>query len=442
VKSVITVREYARLTTDAIAEPTLDLAQVSVSAFDWLCDLNANLSRAGASLIQLENRCLLMLDNFVGVLETPCGTVIEILPKHFESEDCIIQSRALLRRMIQISLKLPTREVGAADLQYFDAPLSEWIISQFLLALEHLVKRGLRFDYLHVEEEQRFLRGQLDFVKQMRQPPGRKHRFQIRHDIYSPDRPENRLLKFALDQVCKVTKDAGSWRLAQELRNALLEIPASCDARQDFKKWSGERLMAHYVPVKPWCELIINQHVPLAVAGEWHGMSLLFPMEKLFERYVAASLYADLLPDAHLQSQAQSEYMCQHRGRSFFKLKPDLIVGSQQKKWVLDTKWKRVGSFAEGKNYGLKQSDFYQLFAYGHKYLGGDGELMLVYPRRSAFDVPLEVFEFAPQLKLWVLPFDMERGVLVGAPEGFPLHSMVHSENSEHSNHALQKTTQ
>jgi 5-methylcytosine-specific restriction enzyme subunit McrC len=130
VKPIVTVREYARLTTDTVAAPTLDLAQVSVSAFDWLCRLSAFFSKAGAGLVQLENRCLLKLDNYVGVLETPCGTRLEILPKHFEREDCIKQSRALLRRMIQASLDLPTREVGAADLQHFDAPLSEWVIGR------------------------------------------------------------------------------------------------------------------------------------------------------------------------------------------------------------------------------------------------------------------------------------------------------------------------
>jgi 5-methylcytosine-specific restriction enzyme subunit McrC len=99
------------------------------------------------------------------------------------------------------------------------------------------------------------------------------------------------------------------------------------------------------------------------------------------------------------------------------------MVHHQQKSWVLDTKWKRLNSSDEDKSYGLKQSDFYQLFAYGHKYLAGEGELVLIYPRRSAFDAPLQVFEFAPKLMLWVVPFDMERGVLLGAPEGFPLLS-------------------
>ncbi len=56
----------------------------------------------------------------------------------------------------------------------------------------------------------------------------------------------------------------------------LLEIPSSRDTTQDFKQWRRDRLMAHYQPVKPWCELIIQQQTPLAIASEWQGMSLLF----------------------------------------------------------------------------------------------------------------------------------------------------------------------
>lgn len=409
-KTTLTVREYARLTTSHVPDPTLDLAQVSTSAFDWLCEQSSTFSKAGAALVQVEGRRFLKIDNYVGVLETPCGTCIEILPKHFEEGDCIKQSRALLRRMIQKSLNLPTREVGATALQRFDAPLTEWVMSSFLEALDHLIKRGLRFDYHRVEEEQRYLRGQLNTARQMRQPPGRQHHFQIRHDIFLPDRPENRLLKTALDIVCKTTQDPSNWRLSHELRSMLLEIPTSRDTTQDFKQWRNDRLMAHYQPVKPWCELIIQQQTPLAIAGEWQGMSLLFPMEKLFERYVAACLRESLPKDATLHVERKSEYLCEHKENRVFQLRPDLMITQGGKKWVLDTKWKRLDSEAGSKNYGLSQSDFYQLFAYGHKYLGGQGDLVLIYPRRAAFQETLPVFEYSAELRLWVVPFDLGVG--------------------------------
>jgi 5-methylcytosine-specific restriction enzyme subunit McrC len=411
-KTSLTVREYARLTTSHIEHPSLDVAQVSPSAFDWLCDLNATFTQAGAAIVQVQDRRWLKLDNYVGVVETPCGTRIEILPKHFEQGDCIQQSRALLRRMIQRSLKLPSREVGATDLQRFDAPLTEWVMARFLEALEHLIKRGMRFDYQRVEEEQRFLRGQLNTARQFRQSPSRQHQFQIRHDVFLPDRPENRLLKTALEIVCKATQDASSWRLCHELRSMLLEVPASRDTLRDFQQWRHDRLMAHYQPVKAWCELIIQQETPLAVAGTSRGMSLLFPMEKLFESYVAASLREGLHPDATLRTQVAGQYLCAQGQRQVFRLKPDLVVEHGAKRWVLDTKWKRLDSDLAGENFGLSQADFYQMFAYGQKYLPGQGDLVLIYPRRSRFQEALPVFEYAPGLRLWVVPFDLEVGKL------------------------------
>lgn len=62
--------------------------------------------------------------------------------------------------------------------------------------------------------------------------------------------------------------------------------------------------------------------------------------------------------------------------------------------------------------YGLSQSDFHQLHAYGHKYLSGVGEMALVYPSTATFRAPLEPFLFEPRLRLWVLPFDLDCDVL------------------------------
>lgn len=414
-KTTITVREYARLTTEPVVA-SMDRAQVSASAFDWLCKLNASFSSKGASLLQVEGRQWLRLDNYVGVLETPCGTCLEILPKHTEGEDCPVATRALLRKMIQAALNLPTRNAGVAALELYDAPLSEWVMRRFLEELDYLVKRGIRFDYQRVEEERSAIRGQLNLVAQIRQTPGRQHFFQVRHDVFVPDRAENRLLRLAVERICKATQDAANWRLAHELRSLMLEVPVSRLPSEDFRHWRSDRLMAHYQPVKPWCELVLGQHMPLAVMGDWQGVSLLFPMEKIFERYVAAALVKELTSGAKLIAQKASEYLCTHRDSPLFRLEPDLYIQQSKKCWVLDTKWKRLDINAQKGKYGLSQSDFYQLFAYGHKYLpDGKGELILIYPKRSVFATALPVFDFGGGLTLRVLPFDLETAQLVDA---------------------------
>lgn len=415
--ALVTVREYARLTTAAVAPGSLDCAQISESAFDWLCELSASFNRNGASLLQVEGRRALKWDSYVGVLQTPCGMRLEILPKHHEQDDCLAKSRRVLRKLIQHALKLKPREASVASLELFDAPLSEWVMGQFLAELDLLVKRGVRFDYRRLEEEQRFLRGQLNVVAQMRQPPGRQHHFQIRHDVFLPDRAENRLLKLALEQVAKNTQDASNWRLANELRSMLAEVPASWQVSHDLRAWSCDRLMAHYQEIKPWCELILNQQMPIAVSGEWQGMSLLFPMEKLFENYVEGWLSSRLVPSARLTAQAARQSLCQHDGSAMFRLEPDLLLQRGLHTWVLDTKWKRLDSADRLNKYGLSQADFYQLFTYGQKYLAGRGELALIYPRTAQFSQPLPPFDFNPELRLWVLPFDLDEDVLL-AGEG------------------------
>jgi 5-methylcytosine-specific restriction enzyme subunit McrC len=409
----ITVREYARLTTHEVSEPTLDRAQISKSAFDWLCELSATFGRSGASLLEVEGRRWLRLDSYVGVIETPCGTRLEILPKHMGEGDCIASSRRLLRQMISSAMDLPVRVANETSLQLFDAPLSEWVIGQFLSALDHLIKRGVRSDYVRIESSERYLRGQLDVVRQMRQPPGRAHIFQIRHDVFLPDRPENRLLKSALTLVCKRTQLPENWRLAQELRTLFHEVAGSTDFASDFKKWGTDRLMAHYQPIRSWCELILYRQMPFSVVGDWHGISMLFPMEKLFERYVTAALRTMIASETSLKTQASSQSLCTHQKRPMFRLEPDILIEQGLLRWVLDTKWKRINQHLVEKNYEISQSDFYQMFAYGQRYLGGKGDMALIYPMHQHFSAPLSAFQFDSNLRLWAIPFDLDNRCLL-----------------------------
>lgn len=174
--------------------------------------------------------------------------------------------------------------------------------------------------------------------------------------------------------------------------------------------------MAHYRPARPWCSLILNEEAPLSILGEWRGASLLFPMEKVFERYVEGCLRRSLPEDAVLTSSASSEHLCSHQGQRWFLLKPDFLVQRGSQRWVLDTKWKLLDQSLCGnlEKYGLSQADFYQLFAYGQRYLGGQGTMLLIYPRTSSFQAPLDDFIFSDQLRLRVVPFDLETGSVVG----------------------------
>lgn len=408
--TLVVVREFARLTTDTV-EKTLNQATITDSAFEWLCGLASGFNKSGTSILHIENRKWLKLDSYVGVLETPCGTVLEILPKHTEADSDLsgVSSRALLIRMLTVALDLPVRSTDIANIKTFPYPLLEWVMKQFVLSLDQLIKRGIRFDYHRIEDEQKYLRGQLDLVKKMRQPPGRQHIFPIRHDVFLVDRPENRLIKSAIIRICRTTKQSDTWRLSHELSGILSEVQESTDVQRDFLEWKHDRLMAHYQSIRIWSELVLGGQMPLALQGKTNGISLLFPMEKLFERYIEVKLKMLLNPQFKLISQARGQSLCIHNGMGMFQLRPDFLVKKGDKNTlILDAKWKLLSSSDRENKYGLSQADFYQMFAYGNKYIESKGEMLLIYPSTKSFGSLLEPFDYSSDLRLWVAAYDLE----------------------------------
>jgi 5-methylcytosine-specific restriction enzyme subunit McrC len=417
---LITVREYARLTTATVPRPSTGLAQVGPDDFDWLVAESDRLRAGrGAQLVQVEGRTALRLDNYVGVIATPSGTRIEILPKTtFDTNEATVaQARRILQKMLSRCLHLDPRISQVTALETYDYPLTEWVASSFLQSVDRLLKRGLRFDYHPVREELRFMRGRLQFARQSRQAPGRAQFFQVEHDVFDADRAENRLICSALDVVRKRTREPRNWRLAHALSRQLAEVPSSSNIREDLRSWRDDRLMAHYAPVRPWTTLILDEEMPLSVAGQQAGESMLFPMEKLFEQYVGLTLRRWLPKKHELVSQARRQHLCKHDSRPWFELRPDFLVthdGSVIS--VIDAKWKLVDVRRNDEDtaYNLSQADFYQLFAYGEKYLGGRGKLVLLYPATEYFTRPLPSFDFHETLSLRVVPFDLERDAPIG----------------------------
>lgn len=416
---MIQVREYARITADANATPSLDLGVVSQATFDWLVDLNKQPNTR--RLLVVDGHHHLRLDSYVGYLQSPAGEAIEVLPKTGFGVEHPQAARKVLRKMLCSALKLTPRESGSACLQRMDTPLHEWIFGQFLIELNRLVVRGLRFDYQRVEEESRFIRGQLNIAAQQRQAPGRAHLFHIRHDIYSPDRIENRLLKAALNIVCRYCQHPENWRLANELAHILEPVSPLHDPLRVLSQWADTKLLQSYQAVKPWCQLILEQLNPNFQQGQHQGIALLFPMERLFEVHVAACLGRRVLSPWKLKVQPASEYLVAHQpinstaSYRWFNLQPDLMLINANSCQIMDTKWKLLNEMAatsEAK-YQLSQQDFYQLFAYGQKYQKGEGDMMLIYPRHPGFTNPLPGFHFDDKLRLWAVPFCIERDQLM-----------------------------
>ncbi|HHF3141646.1 MULTISPECIES: McrC family protein [Vibrio] len=415
---VIAVREFGLLLNGG-NESSTDCHSIPSKAFEWLMVNGQSNNQHSVDLIKVKKHgrsIALQVINYVGVLETPCGTRIEILPKISEQEDSQSATKVLLK-MLSTVHKLNMHRFENTSLQTLNRPLFEALIGFFLKEVSDVIKKGIRSQYTRVQERKPYLKGQLQTSKQLNQRPGCLNSFHISYDEFSPDRAENRLIRSALNQVMKWSKNSDNLRLSSELQFALDDIPCSKNYAFDFRQWSKERSLVHYRTVKPWCELILSYCSPVSLSGLHNGISMLFPMENLFERYVAIRLGKSLQPSLKLKTQANSCALVTHKPRSgksqeWFRLKPDIVVSdktSHEPLYVADTKWKRINEkqATAKQKYGISQSDMYQMFAYGQNYLGGSGVVYLIYPAYENFNKPLPPFRFDENLVVKVIPYDL-----------------------------------
>lgn len=425
---VYCIREYGYLLDGGIIE-THNVISIPRSAFkSLLADLHDDGAEADIQpflkLTTYNRKPALKVQNYVGVLRTPCGTQIEILPKLYNNvlkEDSIEKTRTQLLTMLRTLRNSPFKKAGKANIRDAKMPLLEVYITQFLSRVNELVKRGVRSDYVSVRKNAKFLKGRLMISQQVRKNAFHQERFYIEYDEYQINRPANRLIKTTLTLIVKLSKLSANQRLARELSFVFEDVPQCVDVKGDFMKIKIDRAMGYYAEVLSWCRLLLRGHGPTTADGEFNTLTLLYPMERIFEDYVAHCLRKNLLdyyPEDHfLKTQAKKHSLVEkHNGKPIFNLRPDLLIQKDGNNvWVMDTKWKLINSNNRSKKYGISQADMYQLYAYGHKYMKDveNKTLMLIYPRTDTFNEPLPIFNYEDGFILKVVPFDIGTGKLI-----------------------------
>ena len=416
----LTVYEFDAIVAERFGDTkSSGLRFVPPHVFDWLESQALRSVEIGESawlrLTQRQGCKAIQVTSFVGVIRTPCGYQIEVLPKVAKaigSGDG--KARKMLIEMLCCLGNFRHIKTKNASILAASMPLLEVFIAEFLSSIEQVVKRGIRSDFSTSQNNQFALRGKLQMAEHLRKNLCRRDRFFVEFDEFSPDRPENRLLHAALRRAVEWTSTQNNQQFARELCFIFSDIPLSLDVSTDFRKVRLDRGMAYYETALAWARLILTDESPLTGSGNHQSPSLLFPMEAVFEAYVAKHLKRQLTHEFTLHEQVSRVSLVRHLDKQWFRLKPDLLVlASSQNHLVLDTKWKLIdGSQANGtEKYGLSQNDFYQLYAYGQNYLEGKGDLVLIYPKTDSFSEALSVFEFPKSsgLRLWVLPFCLEK---------------------------------
>lgn len=363
----------------------------------------------------------LQVRNHAGVILTPDGTHIEVLPKIGRTLPSATAARKSLLVMLRALNGFSHIQTSSALIHEEKMPLLEVFIGQFVESVLNLVKKGLKSDYVQAVDNLNYQKGKLVAAGQLRKNLVTKNKFYCEYQDYLVDRPANRLIHSALNTVAKFSRSAKHKKQLHELFFIFEEVPLSHDYKSDLSRLRLDRGMSHYhVPIA-WATLILNGFSPQTMKGSNQAISLLFPMERVFEDYVAKVLKQQVPANLVVRSQVKRKSLVEHKQASWFKLQPDLLLEKEGRVVsILDTKWKLLDQTKDNGSdkYGLSQNDFYQMFAYGQHYFddrADEREMFLIYPAHDGFKAPIEQsFDFVAcdgnKLKLWIVPFVIAEG--------------------------------
>ena len=371
--SSLTLREYE----NARIGPVWDASAKTVSRREVaLLDLYQR--RTEKKLFELGHRWI-KATNWVGVIGVG-NRCIEVIPKIDEacSEPNV---RENLLYMIARAGFVPLANADIARLANTNKPLLIAYMELYVDQLAREWRKGQIKRYVLQEENRGCLKGKLLLPVHLRTNSLHKERFFTASDEFTCDNAISQLLKAALR---KCQEQSFSSRLSLKARSLMPDLEEVSDVRPDVLDMNHiqvDRCVSRFAPILNMAKFILKDVSPSPAESGYAVYSLMFDMNDVFERFIAAEVKAAMRREpVRVNYQVSGKSLLMRNGRRQFALRPDIgVFQGKRNLCMLDTKWKRLAANRSHDN--VSQSDIYQMYAYGKEY--DSPRVILLYPQHS-----------------------------------------------------------
>ena len=326
---------------------------------------------------------IISVNNYVGLIQMHNGYQIQVLPKIDFVDDADSKNEETKRvflRMLRSMKDFPSKVFNEANLKMDRMTLYEIFINMYLQEVRTLVKHGIKSAYIAREDNLNFYKGKLVVNEHIKRNAAHGERFYVCYDEYLVDRAENRLVKATLLKLQGITNSAQNQKEIRQLLTSFEMVRPSVNHQKEFSKVVINRNTKDYDMLMRWSRVFLLNKSFTTFSGGTNARALLFPMEKVFESYVAQQLKKALAELGWEVSTQDKGYYLFDSPRQF-ALRPDIVITREDGSIIiLDTKWKSLVDKPRI-NYGISQADMYQMYAYSKKY--NTPEIWLLYPVNS-----------------------------------------------------------
>jgi 5-methylcytosine-specific restriction enzyme subunit McrC len=303
---------------------------------------------------------------YVGIIQVG-NILIEILPKADRCEGDQANKQKwhdVLLTMIRTCRLLKIETLTSATLKFKNSNILDLYIEVFLNEVEKIIHHGLSKKYREHEENLYKLKGCLNFHQQLKSNLIHKERFYVRYQIYDIHNSLNKILYKTLSIIPRLTTDR---KLLDKIGRLNLYFPTMNDIKvteRTFDLIKYDRKIERYREALKIAKMILLNYCPDIKSGLNHLIAILFDMNKLFEEYI----YRQLKKDLSLKVLRQSAKIFW----GYRRLRPDIVIIKDKKKYVIDTKWKILTQAVPS------DDDLKQIFAYNQYFDSYKG--ILLYP--------------------------------------------------------------
>ena len=356
--------------------------------------------------------------NYVGFIQTE-NDMIEIYPKVFRN--CPWKNKNDMLRHIFFwfsycrKWKFPfsQAQIDTFQIEEFPELIINLIANQFL----EVVSNQPLTMYESVEEQLQSPKGSINFKRYITNSlvNGNFQNIECDYEHFLFDNKVNRVIKYCSQLLMSQTKLAENVQALQEVIFILDEVEDTPCNSYDTENITLNSFFDEYDKILDSCRLILNQQLYSNDVYDLSQWCLLFPMEYIFEDFVAGFLEEHFSKEWSIKYQKSDEYLATISGKRVFNIQHDIFLSSKysNKKIIIDTKYKlRPIEFKTDIKKGVLQNDLYQMTSYAFR--RGCAEILLLYPNltekinepdvfeiTSGFDISDKVRVTAMEIPFW-----------------------------------------
>jgi 5-methylcytosine-specific restriction enzyme subunit McrC len=326
-------------------------------------------------------------NNYVGFIQT-ANDVIEIFPKVFRNCQPQKDKKEMLLHVFfwfsycrKWNFPFNQAQLDVISINKFPELIINLIAHQFLRVLSN---QPLAM-YQSVEEAMIIPRGSINFKRYIANSlkGGNFQNIECDYEPFLFDNKVNRIVKFCSRLLMNQTKFPDSLQVLQEVIFILDEVEDTPCTNYDLENIIFNAFFGEYHLILDSCRLILNQQLSSSDFYELSQWCLLFPMEYIFEDFVAGFLECKFSGSWSVEYQKSEKYLATTEdGKEVFNMQHDIFLTSknyEKRKVIVDTKYKlRSPDFKREIKKGVEQIDLYQMTSYAFR--RGCTDIFLLYP--------------------------------------------------------------